>query len=562
MYAPQDTTHPPAYALCSSDGQNIYTVDEHNSRVQCILVSGPHVIKTGSIEEVTAWWSQKSSNGDDPQDPASPLRIHSIPPGSMVVPGLTDSHCHVLEYGASRTIPLDQATTLEGIALIRQYIESNPDIYDDKSKVIEGWGWDHASWPHETLPTATDLDTDPILCGRPIILQSRDGHALWVSPATLRANSPIPDHSDGGIIIRDHEGNPTGIFLDNAQDLISRPPATDSDLEKRFQLTVAEALSHGLTSLHDAGFKPESLAFFQSRVETKGLPIRLYGMRYFDENAPYWGDQTAPLIGDENSRLTARSIKLFADGALRTGGAALYEPYTDNPSTNGVMRLAPELLNTIIPNFLRDGWQVNVHAIGDRANGAVLDAFEQALKNTDVSSLRPRLEHAQIMTQSDIGRLGKLGVIASIQPTHVTSDMGFAEERLGPERVKGLYAFRSILKSGARITLGSDFPVEQVNPLAGFFSAITRTNSNGTSPHGPGGWFPDQRLTREEALRGMTIDPAYASFTESNLGSLVPGKRADFVILSQDIMTIPVTKIMDTKVLATVIDGEVVYGQI
>jgi len=203
-----------------------------------------------------------------------------------------------------------------------------------------------------------------------------------------------------------------------------------------------------------------------------------------------------------------------------------------------------------------------VHAIGDRANGIVLDTFEDALQGANVSILRPRLEHAQLMTQSDMQRLGKLGVIASVQPTHAISDMWYAEDRLGPDRVKGLYAFRSILNAGARITLGSDFPVEDMNPLSGFYAAITRLSPDGRSPHGPDGWFPEERLTREEALRGMTIDAAYASFTESMLGSLEPGKKADFVVLSQDIMTIPASQVLATKVLATVIDGQVVHGSL
>jgi len=226
------------------------------------------------------------------------------------------------------------------------------------------------------------------------------------------------------------------------------------------------------------------------------------------------------------------------------------------------MRISAEDLNDVIPRFMRDGWQVNVHAIGDRAHGIILDAFEHALASANVTALRPRLEHAQIMTRADMARLGKLGVIASVQPTHVTSDMWYAEERLGPERVKGLYAFRSIIDEGARITLGTDSPVEGMNPLSTFYAAITRLSADGKSPHGPDGWFPEQKMTRLEALRGITIDPAYASFTEDILGSIVPGKRADYVVLSQDIMEIPANEILNTEVLATVIDGEIVYGKL
>lgn len=226
------------------------------------------------------------------------------------------------------------------------------------------------------------------------------------------------------------------------------------------------------------------------------------------------------------------------------------------------MRIEEQLLHEVIIQYLRDGWQVNVHAIGDCANKAVLDAFEDALQYVNVSALRPRLEHAQMLTPEDVMRIGRLGVIASVQPAHATSDMWYAEERLGPERVKGLYAFRSLHDNGGILAFGSDFPVEDMNPLSGFYAAITRLSQDGTSPKGSVGWFPEQRLTREQALRGMTINAAYASFAEERLGSIVPGKLADFVVLSQDIMRIPVYQILKTKVRATIIDGRPVYGYI
>jgi len=383
-----------------------------------------------------------------------------------------------------------------------------------------------------------------------------------VNSRVLEDISPLPESVDGGIIVRDALGNPTGVFLDNAQFLVTVPPPTFRDLEKRFQLVVEEAVSHGLTSIHDAGFDPRSLEFFKSLAEQEKLPIRIYGMTHFDENAEYWGDQIKPIIGAANGRFTARSVKIFGDGALRSGGAALNEPYADNPSSRGFMRIDQQVLTTTIHRFLRDGWQTNIHAVGDRANTLVLDAFESALQGINVTALRPRLEHAQIITHSDMQRLAKLGVIASVQPTHAISDMYFAEDRLGPERVKLLYAFRDIIDHGARFTLGSDAPVEDLNPLSGFFAAVTRLAPDGTSPHGPGGWFPEQRLTREEALQGMTLDSAWASFSENTLGSITPGKRADFVVLSKDIMTIPESEILSTKVLATAIDGRPVYGHL
>ncbi|KAF8170207.1 amidohydrolase family-domain-containing protein [Mycena galopus ATCC 62051] len=538
------------YALCSSEPSKVYTVDAQNSQTQCILVENGYIAKTGTLEEVQLHWEVSVEDNSRPE-----LQIRYIPPGSIVVPGLSDAHAHLLEYGASRELALEGTKDIqETVARVKKYILENPEILKNTSTYVLGGGWDHTVWPTTGWPTAADLDSDPVLRGRPIILQSKDCHALWVSPKVVELSSPFPDAVEGGVIVRSDSGLPSGMFLDNAQDIIFQPPLTDDDLMRRFSIAVQDVVAVGLTTVHDAGLNPMSLKFFMKC-------IRIYGMTFFDENGEYWGNQTKPVLNAGNGRLTSRSVKIFADGALRTSGAALYEPYADDPTTTGAMRIASETLHHWLPLFLRDGWQVNVHAIGDRANGIVLDVFEASLKGINISASRPRLEHAQIITQADRERLGKLGVIASVQPTHATSDMWYAQDRLGPERIKNLYAFRSIIDNGARIALGSDFPVESPNPLSGFYAAITRLSAAGKSPHGSGGWFPEERLTRQEALRGMTIDPAYASFTESTLGSLEPGKRADFVIFSQDIMTIEPDQILNTKVIATVLDGAPVYGR-
>ncbi|KAJ3574658.1 hypothetical protein NP233_g1624 [Leucocoprinus birnbaumii] len=546
-----------SYALCSRDGEGIYTVDEHNSKMQCVVVQEARIVDIGSISDINERWQRDQSIFTRLLTRNS-LSIKYLPSGAILVPGVTDT-----------------------VLRVREFILNNPDILNDKTKWIRGGGWDHTIWPSSNWPTSAELDADPIIRGRPVVLQSKDCHALWVSAEAIRLSSPFPDSVEGGVIVRGEDGEPTGpclhsplplqsadcrlisgVFLDNAQDLIKQPGLTEDDLLRRFKLAVDHAHSRGLTSIHDAGLDPMSLAFFKKQAEIGVLPIRIYGMTYFNEHQPYWGNTSQIIIGKDDYRLTARSVKIFADGALRTGGAALYEPYHDNPGTSGFMRLDPEILFDVIPKYLRDGWQVNVHAIGDRANGIVLDAFEASLQGANVTALRPRLEHAQMMTRADMKRLGKLGVIASVQPTHAISDMWYAEDRLGPERVKLLYAFRSVVDNGARITLGSDFPVESMNPLSAFYAAVTRVSPDGKSPHGPGGWFPEERLTRVEALRGMTIDPAYASFTEDILGSIEVGKRADFTIFSQDIMSVPADTILDTKVIATVIDGKTIFGQL
>ncbi|KAI0812390.1 amidohydrolase family-domain-containing protein [Irpex lacteus] len=503
------------YALCSPDGANIYTVDPERPHVQCFVVQDGHFVDAGSLPV-----SDANVNATE----ISRVPVRFIPAGAIIVPGITDSHAHILEYGFTKVLPLEGThTARETVGRVREYIESKPDLLHDKTKIVEGWGWDHTKWLQTTWPSSADLESDPIVAGRPIILQSKDGHALWISQKILTAMQPLPDEVEGGVIVRDDLGNPTGVLLDNAQILANahRPEPTHDQLALRFNLTVQDAVSHGLTSIHDAGFDPVSLEFFRRFVFSPSNPctIRVYGMTHFNESSEYWGDRAQKIMGASSGRLNARSVKIFADGTYRSF-TKLYEPYADNPATRGFMRIEPEVLND-------DGWQVNVHAIGDRANGLVLDAFEAALKDANVTALRPRLEHAQILAEKDMARFGKLGVIASIQPTHATDDMWYAEDRLGPERIKSLYAFRSILDHGGRITLGSDMPVEGV---------------------------PEQRMTRMEALKGMTLDPAYASFSDDTLGSISIGKRADYVVFSQDIMK--------TKVLATVIDGGVAYGSI
>ncbi|KAF9529284.1 amidohydrolase family-domain-containing protein [Crepidotus variabilis] len=555
------------YILCTENSVGIYTVDNLNTRTQCILVDGAYIRGSGTLGNLSS------------QGLASGREVRYLEPGVIVIPGISDSHGHILEYGGTQQLLLQGAKTIQdAVTLVREFILANPDIRDDPSKPVTGGGWDHTIWPGGIWPTAADLEADEIVRGRHVVLQSKDCHALWVSGKALEMSMPFPEEVDGGIIARNSAGQPTGTLLDNAQELLKQPELTESDLMRRFKVAVRDAHRFGLTSIHDAGLNPISLAFFKRQAKLGPLPIRIYGMSFFDETEPYWGNTSRPTVDIEYGRLSSRSVKIFADGALRTGGAALHAPYHDKPSTSGFMRIDPAVLTDFIPKFLRDGWQVNVHAIGDKANKIVIDAFEMSLKGANVTALRPRLEHAQMMTQEDMTRLGRLGVIASIQPAHAISDMWYAETRLGPERIKELYAFRSIIDSGAKIAMGSDFPVEDMNPLAGFYAAITRKSPSGESPHGSAGWFPEQRLTREEALRGissfisvvhrlrslqgMTIDPAFASFTENNLGSLEVGKRADFTILSQDIMEVPAEDILKTTVLATIIDGKPVYGKI
>ncbi|KAG1810276.1 amidohydrolase family-domain-containing protein [Suillus plorans] len=547
------------YAVCSAN-RTIYTVDSDLPNVQCIFVHDTLISDTGDLEDITLrwrdrWWSEiplaRVIHLPWPFNFLEPSpRVINIPPDSIVVPGLTDAHAHVLYYGFKMNLNLEDCTSVDDVlSHLKAYVIAHPDILGDPTRWIEGMGWDQNKWRGAQYPHANDFDREPLLRGRRISLARIDAHASWVSNRVLQLMAPLPEDIDGGVIIRDEHGKPTGIFVDNAMALIPSQPFNETRAMEDFTRATSDALAVGLTSVHDAFSAPEAIHFYKKLSETQQLPLRLYLMGGVNSD-DYWGGQIPRLIQHGfGGRLTVRSVKLFADGALGSFGAALFEPYSDNPSTSGTMRLHPEALAKLVKEFSTDGWQVNIHCIGDRANHVVLDIYDDMLANASFSidALRPRIEHAQILTPDDIKRIGKIPVIPSVQPTHATSDMWYAEDRASPTRV---------------LPLGSDFPVAGINPLLGFYAAVSRLSVTGDSPHGPGGWYPSERLTRAETLKGMTLDAAYASFSEDILGSLSIGKKADFVVLDRDIMTVPIEDILSAKVTATVIDGEVVYGNL
>ncbi|ESK93905.1 amidohydrolase 3 [Moniliophthora roreri MCA 2997] len=552
------------YILCSNS-QNIYTVDAGKPRVQCFAVRGSTIVETGGLDELKEAVNPLSSLPWLPRFLQVAPRVIHVDSSSIVVPGLADAHAHIIENGFKMQLQLDTAKSIsEVIERIKAYIIAHPDLPSDRW--IEGMGWDQNKWPESKFPTAADLDTDPLLRGKAIALRRVDGHATWVSSRVLETMGEIPPDSEveGGLIIRDESGKPTGVFVDNAISLIPIPEWSEDQIEEYFNVTMKEALKYGLTSIHDADTYPQIRKFFIKQAEAGKIPMRLYLMLNGHSEVPEKG---LLIKHGKGSRLTIRSIKMYTDGALGSWGAALLEPYSDKPDTSGIMRNTQGEMDRLVRKYWKNGWQVNIHCIGDRANHVVLNIFEDIIQGetkANVSEWRPRIEHAQIMTKEDLVRAGTLGVITSVQPTHATSDMWYAETRLGPERIKGAYAYQTQLKNSQRsvLPLGSDFPVEGVNPLLGFYASVSRLAVDGTSPHGSGGWHPEERLTREQALKAMTLDPAYASFTESELGSLEKGKKADFVVLDRDIMTVPFEEILQAKVKATVVDGKVVYGSL
>ncbi|MFN8582210.1 MAG: amidohydrolase [Gemmatimonadaceae bacterium] len=397
------------------------------------------------------------------------------------------------------------------------------------------------------------------MLNNPALLERVDGHALFANAAAMKAAGITAATKDpsGGRLERAADGSPTGVFVDNAMALMERvvPAPTKQQLRSQIIGAIKEANRWGLTGVHDAGVPRAIIDIYEEIARDGAYDLRNYVMVANSDSAINYYLGRGPQNDLYDGRLWIRSIKIVADGALGSRGAALLEPYADDAKNNGLVTVPAGRVHDVAVRALKAGFQVNVHAIGDRANRTVLNEFEQALKEVPVPDHRFRIEHAQIIHPDDLPRFAELGVIPSMQASHQTSDMYWAVNRIGPTRVLGAYAWRTLLNSGV-IPNGSDFPVEQVNPLISFHSAVSRQDANNWPA---GGWYAEQRMTREEALKSMTLWPAYAAFMEKESGSLEPGKFADFVILDQDIMQIPAELILKTNVVATYLGGKQVY---
>jgi hypothetical protein len=393
-----------------------------------------------------------------------------------------------------------------------------------------------------------------------VYLTRVDGHAALVNAAAMRAAALTGSTKDpsGGKILKETSGAPTGVLIDRAQGLVGGKIPGTSAGDMRSALKEAVAVMHrwGLVGMHDAGASRSLIDMYEDMAKTGEMDLRLYVMIGDDSAAINHYFNLGPRSALHGGRVWVRSIKLYADGAMGSRGAALLEPYADDPNNTGLLLSAPAHIRDVAERALKRGFQVNTHAIGDRGNRVVLDAYEAALRTTPTVDHRYRVEHAQIINYDDIPRFAQLGVIPSMQASHQTSDMYWVGKRLGPTRLLGAYAWRSLLNSGVIIPNGSDFPVEAVNPLISFHASVARQDANDWPA---GGWFPEQRMTREEALRSMTLWPAYSAFQEKEMGSITPGKYADFVMLDQDIMRVPAELILRTQVLSTYIGGKEVY---
>ncbi len=471
--------------------------------------------------------------------------------GTTILPGLTDAHGHLYGLGLSLdTVDLGGASSYdEVITRVKERAARAA-----TGEWILGRGWDQNRWTSKQFPTAAALDA--AVPDHPVWLRRVDGHAGLANRVAMRAagiTAAVRD-PEGGRIIRDASGNPTGVFVDAAENLIDRAvPPPSFELRKQRVLAAARQIAaNGLTEMHDAGADPETIRAARELIDEKRLPIRIYMMIADDANMLNEWFARGPLMA-YGDRLTIRSVKLYADGALGSRGAALLAPYSDDPGNSGLLLSTIQHMTDVARRARSAGFQVNTHAIGDRGVRNVIDSYESAgVQPGD----RFRIEHFQVAAPGDFARMGRDGIIASMQPTHATSDMYWAEDRVGPDRIKGAYAWRTVLTSGARLALGSDFPVEAVNPFFGIYAAVTRQDQKGWPS---GGWVPDQKLTLAEAIRGFTSDAAYAAFEEASRGTIEPGKLADFTIIEGDLYATPPADLFKAKVRYTVVGGEIVY---
>jgi hypothetical protein len=493
-------------------GGVIYTMNPAQPRASALAVKGGRIIFVGNDDDVAGYVSEITRV----------IELH----GRAVTPGLVDGHAHLLNLGKYlENLQLKgSASAAVVIDKVAAAAKSRP-----AGEWIVGRGWDQNLWTPAQFPDHSTLDG--VAPNNPVALRRVDGHALWANAAAMRAagiSKATPDPA-GGKIVRDGKGELTGIFLDNGVPLIESkiPKPSREVIARRLLLGADAAVKEGLTGIHDMGMDEETVSVYRELAAAGKLKLRVYGF-FGGEGLTELPKNLKPERDrDGTSFFTLGGIKLYADGALGSRGAALLEPYSDDPKNRGLLVTEPKLIEKLAKEAAAAGWQVGVHAIGDRANRIVLDAYE---KVPNIKNLRFRIEHAQVISSRDIPRFGKLGVIAAMQPTHATSDMGWAEARLGPKRILGAYAWRSLLDSGARLVGGSDFPVEEVSPLLGIHAAIRRQDEQGKPP---GGWYPKQRMELDEAIRLYTSGAAFASLMEKNHGRISPGFIADLTIANQ-----------------------------
>lgn len=533
----------------------VYTVDDRFTAAEAFAVEDGMFAAVGTEKDIRALAGDSTSVIDLG--------------GRTVLPGLIDAHGHMAGLGQLQLGVIDLAGTTSYDEVIQRVVQRAEQA--EPGEWIIGRGWDHESWPEKELPSHERLSE--AVPENPVWLSRVDGHAGLANArameiAEVSAGSSVPS---GGEMLLSDNAEPTGVFVDNAEAMIGRViPAGGASGEDLILAAQRLCLEAGLTGVHDAGVGRDMIEVYRRLERERKLHVRVYGMipgdqamRWFEEHEPYTGDF-----------FSLCATKLYMDGAMGSRGAWLLEPYEDRPTDamgepyTGLAVSEPEFVQAVAQHGLTKGYQVCTHAIGDRANREVLDAYEQAqqdaLKQSPMGGTpliqllfaRFRIEHAQLIAPEDMGRFAQLGVIASMQPTHCTSDMRWIEDRVGPVRADGAYAWQTLLASGARIAAGSDFPVESHNPFLGLYAAVSRQNLD---EEPSGGWHRSERMTREQALCAFTIDAAHAGFDENRIGSIETGKLADFIVIDRDYMTCSMREIADIRVVATYVEGAPVY---
>jgi predicted amidohydrolase YtcJ len=516
----------------------IYTVDATARWVEALAVCSGRIVQTGTTREI------------EPLAGKSTRRINLA--GRTVLPGFNDSHVHLID-GGTQLVEVnlrDARTPQETAARLAAFVKTQP-----KGRWILGGFWDHEAWPEKVLPTRALIDS--VTPDNPVFIQRIDGHmglanSLALKLAGITAQTATPD---GGAIVKDAQGEPTGMLKDNAMTLVMHvvpPPKIEETIEKA-RAALRHAASVGVTTIQDMTASAAELRAYQALRAEGQLPVRITShQNHGIEGLVAAGIATG--FGDDWLRIGG--VKLFADGAMGSGTAAFFEPYADDPSTSGLLIQSEQALEDRMRQADAAGFQLVVHAIGDHANATVLDIIEKLRREGGLRIGRPRIEHAQVVRDSDKARFKALGVIASIQPSHCIDDMRWAEKRIGPARVKIAYDFKSFVDAGAMVSFGTDWFVEPLNPFLGLYAAVTRQFIDGTPKDG---WFPEERLTLAQAVEFYTAGSAYAEFTDDRKGRLKPGYLADFIVLSKPIFDLPPRELLDTNVQITVVGGRVVY---